>query len=270
MARIDHVIADSEDDLPEVSDILRSSKTASIKTPLETDTGKHSTDTPRKYETKHCDASPDQESSLSRNYSDSTPESKQRPLRSLKLASVNSLRLPLVDRSSNEPDNNFLGTAKLTTGNIGVRSSPRRKANASVNYKDFVPESSQANLSFSDIDSTFTDLSVFIVPDSASDADSRPARLSGRRKAKRLITESTIRLEEDTMSNHNQWSSENCRSPDLVDVTSPKHEKGIKTRLCPDTSLEQAFTLEDPEPFDLEDPSANLKLYVCILGEKYA
>lgn len=258
MARINHVV-ESEDELPELSDILGFPRTVEIKTPPKSTKRIYVTHRPRKDEASNSDALPIHESSVqetkSRKCLGERPSSKQRPLRSLNLASANSLLLPPSDERSRTSEN-----SKLSRDDASVRSSPRRKANAPVDYSNCAPGLSDASFSFPDSEDDFTDLSGFIVPDSASDDDLLPTRASGRGQPTKSTKESMIGLD-STVSSPRKVPIESYESSGLIDLTSPK--KKATATVCPGIPQRRLSSTIDEASFDLEEPSANLSLYVC-------
>ena len=138
----------------------------------------------RDSQTGHCNVTV-------RQISDASPRNKpvvkQRPLDSLKVTSVNSLLLPksngLLDHTENTKSAN-----EFPAANHRNRSSPRRLAKAPVDYSKFAASLSEASISLSDDDENTTDLSGFIVSDSASDEEVSTSKPRRRQAGQQLST----------------------------------------------------------------------------------
>ena len=191
MARLnDHL--DSEDELPDLFSILRLRTEASIRTQPKTPRPAHGDITYREKEGKelateysptgrHVFAS----ETFTNVYSDRRQSRKQRPLRHLKQAHVNSLLLPpsdaSVDASVNSPKHKD-GQSIREVGGVSGRASPKRLANG---LADRLGKVSAGTVNRIDHDDSFsTDLSGFIVADSATDGES-PVIKSPKKKKKK-------------------------------------------------------------------------------------
>ena len=183
--------SDSDDELPCLSALLWSGAATIAPT---TPSGKQRSTIdrshlPRKDTGHERDGQEAQCNVASRQIPDASPRNKpvvkQRPLGSLKVTSVNSLLLPkgngLLDHTEN-----MKNIRELPSANHRNRSSPRRLAKAPVDYSKFTASLSEASISLSDDDETTTDLSGFIVSDSASDEEVLPFKSRRRRDGQQL------------------------------------------------------------------------------------
>lgn len=273
MARFNHLIVESNDELPELSEllVLELPKAAKIKTPPPTtkkENGRRHS--PRRPDTRRLDTSPFQDRSLQETTTRKRSErrSKQRPLGPPQHSNVNSLLLPALGKIKSD--------SKLTAPEVtdltrpGARSSPTREAKASVDYSysKFIRTLSDPSPLASENDDSFTDLSGFVVLDSASDEDILPSRSSRTTKAKKSTKERTVRWEESILSSPKKLSIGSYENSGLIDLTSPKQKKAAV--VCPESPPRGASSpsmigtgVQSEESFDLEDPFAKLSLYVC-------
>ena len=186
MAKLNHHL-DSEDELPDLFSILRLRTEASIRTQPKTPRQAHCDITYREKESKglateyakserHVTAS---ETSTD-DYSNRPQSRKQRPLGHLKQAHVSSLLRPLSDTSVDCPNHQDGQSIEEVDGNSG-RASPKRLANGLAGRLGKV--SAEIVNQIQHDESFYTDLSGFIVPDSATDGES-PVSESPKEKKK--------------------------------------------------------------------------------------
>ena len=187
MARLnDHL--DSEDELPDLLSILRLRTEASIRTLPKTPRQAHRDITYREKEGKglateyakserHMTAS----ETLTDVYSDGSQSRKQRPLEHSKQAHVNSLLRPPSDTSVNSPKHKDGQSIEEVDGNSS-QASPKRLANGLADRLGKVSAETVNQIHHDE--SFYTDLSGFIVPDSATDGES-PASASPKKKKRK-------------------------------------------------------------------------------------
>ena len=175
MARLNDLL-DSEDELPDLFSILRLRTEASIRTQPKTPRQAHCDITYREKESKGLAteyAKPERHMIASETftdvYSDRSQSRKQRPLGHLKQAHVNSLLIPPSNTSVNSPKHKEGQSIEEVDGNPG-RASPKRLANGLADRLGKV--SAETAIQIHHDDSFYTDLSGFIVPDSATDGES--------------------------------------------------------------------------------------------------
>ena len=190
MARLNDNL-DSEDELPDLFSILRLRTEASIRTQPKTPRQAHGDITYREKEGKELATEYSTEYSLTERhavasgtftdvYSDRPQSGKQRLLGHLKQAHVNSLLLPPSDASVKSPRHNDGQSIEEVDG-VSGRASPKRLANSLADRLSKV--SADAVNRIHRDDSFDTDLSGFIVPDSATDGES-PLSKSPKKKKK--------------------------------------------------------------------------------------
>ncbi len=261
MARLNQMF-DSDDDLPELSTILRSSTkatTSPIKKPVtKQDESKTS---PRK---KYCNDGNAGVSNgdvfsqgLSRLPFDANRFSNQRPLGLLKATQVNSLSLPIAK--------NFIETeGKVYLGESLIRSSPKRKAKTQVDYSKFAPRLSDVSLSSSESDDTFTDLSGFIVPDSASDVDVFPSRSQKSKDGKSFTKKTGDKPSKKDSCSHKVTPFEGKEDTGPIELTSPSKEKTLKMMCAespPRFRTPPRLSESDRVYSGLDEPFSKLRLY---------
>ena len=187
MARLNRARQDdSDDDFPDLSQLLDTGN-GGVKTPSRQlrkercDTGTaRATDqrsTPNRIVALYIIPSPSK--SIAKASCAEEPVRKQRPLGFPNLTNSNSLLLPRPSGSLSY-DQSFdhgKSTAEITEA---VRSSPKRAAKVPINYGEFVEPWTDLEVSTSDDDSD-TDLSGFIVSDSASGEENLPQTRSPKR-----------------------------------------------------------------------------------------
>ena len=185
MARLnDHL--DSEDELPDLFSILRLRTEASIRTQPKTPRQAHYDITYREKESKGLAteyATSERHVIVSETftdvYSNRSQSRKQRPLGHLKQAHVSSLLRSLSDTSVNCPEHQDGQSIEEVDGNSG-RVSPKGLANGLAGrLGKFSAET--VNQIHHD-ESFYTDLSGFIVPDSATDGESPVSESPKKRK----------------------------------------------------------------------------------------
>lgn len=143
------------------------------------------------------------------------------------------------------------------------RVSPRRRAKAHVDYEKFTSALSDARSSFSGTDSS-TDLSGFLVPDSASDGEVLPVR-SQRRRNDGSKGDRGDRLPQKYTSGGREFSiGKEIMGSQVVDSTSPKKERNSSEFICPESPprpLSSRMSLEQPgKCSELDEPFSRLRL----------
>lgn len=185
MARLNDLL-DSDDELPELSTILRPQSDAisriSAKTP-----------SPRKETLNSISKELLQErhavaiKTVTKVSSDKPQSRKQRPLGHMKQAHVNSLFFPIPDTSTSTKGEEPQRREKADS--VTNRASPRKPAKFTAEQNSLARVSAITNLLIHDDDSSSTDLSGFIVPDSASDREAVVSRSPKKKKKSRAPNE---------------------------------------------------------------------------------
>ena len=114
-------------------------------------------------------------------YSNEPRSGKQRLLRNLKQANGNHLLLPISDASDEQPKND--DQSREAVDGVSTRASPRRLD------KGLAERLSKVSVNTDDLthydDDSYTDLSGFIVPDSATDGELQMSKLPKKKKKKK-------------------------------------------------------------------------------------
>ena len=237
MARL-NAIYDSDEEFPDVSTILRRSRTDIPKIPRKVLTKEHGNKVPLGYNDSkrivESAAAYEYHGNMSKTVTDvSCNEKQSRRQRPLGTAQVNSLILPITDGRLVKAKNPGL---KTSTGSLNdvrqVRSSPRRTARQPINYRVFIP---QGNASGSDDESYFDDLSDFVVDESASESE-----MVSTRSPKRSV-------------------------PQTREVSTPLSRKSHPFVIDDSTSDGENMPLQKSEE-DPQRPSSKLKL---LIGKPY-
>ena len=192
MARLNDPF-ESDDELPELSALLGPQKHTTITTPVKAPRQDHSNilSSRRMEHTKLADAF-----ALTDSIAQGTitkvslgkPQSRKHlPLGYPKQSSINSLLYTLPDTSisgSRREERESVETA----ARISIRGSPIRSAKVDADYSKYAEASANASIVGYDDESSSTDLSGFIVPDSASDEEVLVSR-SPKKKTRSAIDE---------------------------------------------------------------------------------
>lgn len=218
----------------------------------------------------------------SRNISSSPPKSitkasysekqirKQRPLSPLKPTRINSVLLPISIGLLNGLKVPNDGPATLQN-RAPLRLSPQRVAKAPIRYNDFVVALTDVGASTSEEDDTYTDLSGFVVYDSASEEEEPPR--SRHRIQSQLLPHKCRREDYSHTKEVRKDPKTGQQEIVTIDLTSPK--KDYLTLECAETppsknkpskTQEKGFALSD-----LDEPFATLRLLgnSCKLREPY-
>lgn len=270
MARLNSIV-ESDDEFPELSAILQSCGEAKVKHPATTFhkqcTGNASPrkEDPKEYASKLAQAMIESES-IAKVICDERKSSKQGPLGPLKPANLVSLRFPVSSGALSSAKCDGLEKQFPAADGTG-RSSPRRKI--PVDYSKFVSRLSDARSSLSEDDDSFTDLSGFIVPDSASDEEVLPTRVPHRRNFPRSTEEATDHPTRYNASTPQISPTEGLEDSELINLNSPKKQNKTFNVICPESppGLKTLPKLPDRAGalFDLDEPFADLKLCVYSL-----
>ncbi len=166
MARLND-LSDSDDELPELSTILaKTPKQEHSKVPSGINEAQNSTNS-KSLVAKH----ENNLRAITKASSDKPQSRKQRPLSHLKQAHVNSLLLPISDVSTSKSRSEDYQSIE-TAGSVSNRISPTRLAKGIADHSRLAQVSAHTSIPIHDDDDSSTDLSGFIVPDSASDGES--------------------------------------------------------------------------------------------------
>ena len=268
MARLND-LTESDDEFPELSTLLRLGG-ADIKRSGRTSDKDHNSDvSPKSKEDTKCKdrasvrpLATDAPRSVTKASCDEKRSKRQRPLEPLKFAMGNSQRLPVTNGLPSSTGS--LARRNEDSTNIdSVRSSPRRKAKVPVNYSIFTPALADSGSSISDGEESFTDLSGFIVPDSASEEESLPPRCP-EKDVRRVRKKPIFPLGDSSPSAAENSRSINLPQADIIDLTSPK--KRVSRVVRPESPLSQRARSRNSDRTgyhsDLEDRFTKLRLYV--------
>ena len=185
----------------------------------------------------------------------------QRPLRPLQSIDINHLSPP------NDGEGKENKTISLIT-KIDVRSSPRRKAQMRVDYSIFAPRLSDGNSSTSESEDSLTDLSGFIVPDSASDDDAFQSRACKGRDRKVGKGEPVEELSRETSIELGVSRLDQPDKTEQVNVTSPKK---VSRRICPESPPRvQSPDLYGPAAAcsGFDEPFSRIRLYAFCFSDE--
>ena len=182
MARLNDPF-ESDDELPELSTLLGPQKHATITTPVKTPRQEHSKilSSRRREHTNLADDFPitKRDAIVQRTITkvslDKPQSRNQRPLGHLKQSYINSLVYTLPDTSISGSKREERESVE-TTASVSVRGSPIRLAKVDADYSKHAEVSANASIVLHDDDTSSTDLSGFIVPDSASDEEALVSR----------------------------------------------------------------------------------------------
>lgn len=200
-----------------------------------------------------------------RNVAQLSPEEKHSsgplPPRPLKPADINALQVPILRETLD-------GAMKAKTAHPFTTRSPRKPAKAQVDYSQFASRLSNTRISFSGNDYV-TDLSGFIVPDSASDEETLPSRSRAARESWK-----TTRKAGDPQSKkyalgpiRSPFEEEESTGP--IDLTSPKKGRKTSKLVCPESPprfrIPPRMSDRDEQYSDLDQPFSKMKLFVPII-----
>lgn len=260
-------MTDSDDELPELSTLLRLPKkkvgNISEKSITKQDENKKSPpEETLQFQGSAVNSGNDDENSIPRRPCLEIPSGKQPPLGPLKPTQLNSLLAPSSGLASRNKTKAF---------SIGrsIRVSPQRRAKTQVDYSKFASNLSDADSSFSNSNDSFTDLSGFIVHDSASDDDA----LSYRSPDHSSLRKSTVNFRDEpsreTSLDLGVLPFERKEDKGPINLTSPKEEKMTSKLVCPESppGFRTPPRLSDParKYSDPEEPFSRLRLYVFFL-----
>ena len=172
------------------------------------------------------------------------PVVKQRPLRSLKVTSVNSLLLPksngLLDHTEN-----MKSAKEFPAANQMNRSSPRRLAKAPVDYSKFATSLSEASISLSDDDENTTDLSGFIASDSTSDEEASTSKPRRRQDGQQLSTVHATKSKTEPCISAKKSAFRKFNSPEAPELC-PESRIGSRTPHSSSTLIGSNSDLAEP------------------------
>ena len=186
MARLNDPF-ESDDELPELSALLGSQKHTTITTPVKDPRQEHINllSSRRRDHTNLADefslTDPIAQGTITKISLDKPQSRKYLPLGYPKQSSINSLLYALADKSISGSRREERESVE-TVARIPIRGSPRRSAKVDADYSKHAEASAKASIVVYDDETSSTDLSGFIVPDSASDEEviSRPPKKMAR------------------------------------------------------------------------------------------
>ncbi|KAF6219346.1 hypothetical protein HO133_005171 [Letharia lupina] len=256
MARLNDPL-DSDDELPELSTILRPQTDAIIRILAKTPKQEHHKIPSQTKATKNL-ANEDllterhviTPSTFTKVSSTEPQSKKQRPLGHLKQAHVNSLLLPISDAIiSNARSEDYRSIEAGDT--VSNRASPWRLAKATADHSKLAQASANTSILNHHHDDSSTDLSGFIVPDSASDGEALLPRSLKMKKKKKSRTPKKI-------------STANPQEPGFRESRRPQSNtlqpSGTTALISPEEKNSSGVCLESPPsngPFGSELLEAN-------------
>ena len=241
MARLNNHL-DSDDELPELSSILGPGTEAIIRNQPKTPRQENGDIEFQEKETQNLPTEsllPEKPATgqriLTEVYLDKPQSRKQRPLGDLTQAHVNSLLLPVSDVSVNnskQHENQSIDTF----GSVATHARPRRLANGSADYSRLAKVSTNTVKLMHHDDCSYTDLSGFIVPDSASDEESlasrSPKENTAKEKNKQKQKQKNRPSKSLTANPHEQQPQSNTRqSSGTADMALPEEKNRSRTCL---------------------------------------
>ena len=179
------------------------------------------------------------------------------------LAHINSSSLPIFGKAEKQGKKNR--TAEQTHR---FPSSPRRKIKSLVNLSVLASSLTEASVSLSENDDSSTDLSGFIVPDSASEDDSFLPQWQKYPQSEKFSTESRKRLPRKSPKSPVVLPINDVEDTGPIDLTSPEKENGSTKSVCPESPPRfRTARLSDPPDTDsgLEEPISRLILCVRLI-----
>ena len=261
MARLNNNAIESDDELPDLSSLL-GAPGKPLNKPLETSPkkqaeGKSSPEKRpvRRQNTVDNDISDDVRECSS---GEKSPR-KQRPLTTSKPSALNAQPPPIASKGSHI-------TTETDHPKSSIRSSPR-KVKAKIDYSRYVPRLSDGESSFLESDDSFTDLSGFIVPDSASDDDdlSPPAKGGSRDNGVRGSSRKPKPQSGRNSSFEFQLSSFGEKEDTgPIDLTSPKKGKELPKSIR--FTIPPRFRSPPTSSGNLDDSFSKLQMYAPCLN----
>ena len=258
MAKLNDSI-DTDDGFPELSIPLRKPGEAGVKCPSKTPmTGLGSGSSPRKERIRDGPDASHNARSISKGNGHEKRISKQRPLGNLKLSNINSL-LSKANDQLNARGYNDLGT-ECFPEDQKFRSNPKRLAKATVDYSKFASRLSDACLSFPEDDESFTDLSGFVAPDSASDDEILPPKSPRKRNAQPFLRKDVVPKENTTFVPRKSPPKSRKKSG-IIDMTTPK--KNASSVICPKSPPDCQIPCRKSDPIggisNIDEPFSRLR-----------
>lgn len=159
------------------------------------------------------------------------PPSKRQP--PLEQAYLHALLLPMSDPSTSNPTSE--GYHVETAGSIADHASPRRLTKGTADYSKLAKVLADTNLLIHHDEDSATDLSGFIVPDSASDGETVVSRSPTKQKKvqsrapKKICATNAL----EPVLQISRWPQSNTRQA-LGTTAIPPEAKGVN-RLCPES-----------------------------------
>lgn len=243
MARLNDPL-ESDEELPELSAVLQSQPDATIRTLTKTPKQEHGKTPSQRQETQKLASetllterravAPKTVTIVS---SDKPQSRKQRPLGHPKQAHFSSLLLPMSDASISNPNSKSHQSIE-TAGSVSSRASPRRLAKVTVDYSKLAQISGDSSIPISDDDDnddneSSTDLSGFIVPDSASDEEILVSK-SPKKRSRTQKNVPTANSQEPGFLPFRRSQYHRRQPSGEVDLVSPVKNDGSRT--CPESS----------------------------------
>ena len=216
-------------------------------------------------DTKDDDNSLPELSSILRSLEISTPYNEPLPMQGKKCTASNQIQHKLKSHPATLDNNSKPESTSFALINEKeIRSSPRRKANAPTNYSKFALRLSEGSAIISDEEEdSFTDLSGFIVPDSASDEDTKPSRSQKRQEHRDVGKRNRHNAIHASASSA---ESDGLESTGPIEPTSPRKTNDVLCKTCPESPPRPSVSsleLDGNETHsDLIDSLATLKLYL--------
>lgn len=238
MARLNDAI-ESDEELPELSTILRPQTDAIVRNLAKQEHGKMSSSgkeiqnlASEDLLTERHTIAPGIVSTVS---SDKPQSRKQRPLGHITHSYVNSLLLPILDASTSNSKSEFYqstDTAIDTADSISNRASPRRPAKVTADYSELAQVLARTSIFISDDEGSSTDLSGFIVPDSASDEEIGVSK-SPKKRSRSPKKISTAYPQEPGFPPCRRSQYDRRQRSKKTDLYSPEKKKYC--RICPES-----------------------------------
>lgn len=262
MARLNQIV-DSDDEFPELSTLLRPHRDGDIQISERASEKLDGSDrSPQKQQSEDMIEVARKGVVVPQNVAQSSCDekhsSKPLPVGPPRLTDIKTFYFPFL--SDNPNDETTTNAAEIAS-----RTSPRRIAKAQVDYAKFAPRLSDASLSFSDSDS-FTDLSGFIVPDSASDEEVFPSRSQNEKGSWKTTMFSVDQQPKKYASRRIRTSFERTGP---FDLNSSKNSEKTSKLVCPESppgfKTPPRISDQAGRYSDLDEPFLSLRMSVPII-----
>lgn len=224
MARLNQ-IDDSDDEFPELSTLLRRLGVGDMEraSKKQDESGR----LPQKGKSSDTIEVGGKATAALRDIAQLSPEEKHSSGGPLKPADINALHVPTLGRRLD-------GGTKANRTKPFTTTSPRKPARAQVENSRFASRLSDASLPFSDNDSS-TDLSGFIVPDSASDEEILPSRSRIPKESRKTMRKTGDQQSKKYAAGPFRSPSEEEESTGPIDLTSPRKGRKTSKLVCPES-----------------------------------